>query len=273
MNKKSRQQIELLEKRFYEKKAHWDNLVKEERKQKVNEGAYMSRKLIQHAYTLAVGNYLFLNNIEEYVAKVNTIIQVLFKLRDRHAAGETIHLILNWPMHHEYIFYALCINDLESAKEMATLCDYNVVSPPAEHDPLNVAFTRSLASLVLNAKEYEIDALDMFEEQCQIGRNRAYIGYAMALRAIAIGSEKGLYHALSNIVENYHRQTGRNDYFHSPEKSLLCFYGVGLVHLSRFKGIAVDFENDIMPRDLIALPKHTYQPALRKKSLLDYFRI
>lgn len=237
----------------------WDETLREERKSRHSD-TYPSSRLIHDAYILAVGAYLVDDSVPGFVEKVNVILQTVEKLHRRHEAGEDIMLVRDWPFHHELYFYALCINDLPFAIELATRCDPQLLQPTEQQHPFNVELTSALRLLVLGERTEAEAWIGKFEKRCAYKSNSMYAGYAAAFRAINDRDPGMLDRALRKIVDDYPRQTRSQGFFRAVNKALLCFYGVGLVHLARHHGMAVSFEHRLVPKTLSDLPPHAYVP-------------
>ncbi len=249
----------------------WGAVLKEERKSRGSD-TYPCNRLIHDAYILAVGAYLVEDDVAGFVEKVNLILQTVDKLYRCHEAGEDIDLVRDWPFQHEYFFYALCINDLAFATELAEKCDPQALQPTEPQHPFNEALTSALRLLVLGDRAGADGWIDRFEKRCAYKSSAMYAGYAAAFRAINEEDPAMLDEALRKIVDDYPRQCGSAGYFHAVNKALLCFYGVGLVHLARHRGLAVSFDHPLLPKALCDLPPHVYVPPEKKGLLRSLFR-
>ncbi|TQV84298.1 hypothetical protein FKG94_06480 [Exilibacterium tricleocarpae] len=237
----------------------WRETLKEEKKSRPSD-TYPSVRLIHDGYTLAVGAYLLENNIAAFVEKVNLVLQTIAKLYQRHEAGEVIDLVRDWPFQHEFFFYALCINDLDFATELANKCDPEQLQPTEQQHPFNEEFTYALRLLLLDNNTEAKAWIDKFEKRCQHKKNAMYAGYAAAFRAISDKDPKALDKALQKMVDDYPRQSKSGEFFHHVHKALLCFYGVGMIHLARHHGLSVSFDHPLIPKALSDLPPHVYVP-------------
>jgi hypothetical protein len=250
----------------------WDSEVKEEQKSRHSD-TYPSFMLIEDAYTLSAAAFLLDGDTTGFVRHINTILQIIDKLYRRHCASESISLIVDWPIEHAYYFYALCINDIPFALGHAKKIDPERLQPMENPHPFNVEFTSSLRLLLLDDAQGAASWIAKFIKRCQAKINAAYAGYAMAFQAINERDSVRFAGALEQIVNDYPKQTRSNGFFHSVAKALICFYGVGFVHLARHRGIAVNFEHALIPKALTDLPPHTYSPPEPpKKNIFNFLR-
>ena len=259
--------INTLTRIFHEREAIWSDTLKEANKKQHPSDSYPATCLINDAYILAVGAYFVNHDPKLYVDRVNLILQTLFGLYDRLEKGELIAPVLDWSFHHEYIFYALAINDIDTAVALSTRCDTDKLTPTDEQHVFNVEFTQSLRFTVLGEGEAK-HWVGRFIDRCGVKKStEIYMGYALALKSILEENEGGFYSSLDKITRDYKKQSSGSEYFQSVEKSLLCFYGVGLVHLARSKGLDVEYDHSLIPKALTSLPLHTYVAKKKKESL------
>ncbi len=224
------------------------------------------------AYTIAVGAFVIDGNREEFVVWTNRILQSFHRLYERHDAGENLYLVRNGSFHHVYIFHALSINDLQTARLFAERCDPEKLVPDDAPHPFNQELTLSLRSVILGDGDKARHWLDKFDRRCQAKRNAAYAGYGLALRAIMEADERKFQQALVRIVEDFPRQTRAQEFFYNADKAAFSCYGVGLVHLARSRGLVVEFDHPLIPAALAGLPEHTYQPPVSGSGFLQSIR-
>lgn len=254
---------------FADVQKRWGETLKEERKCRPSD-TYPSSRLIHDAYILAVGAYLVENDVAGFLEKVNLILQTVERLYRRHEAGEQIRLVRDWPFQHEYFFLALCINDLAFAVDLAEKCDPEKLQPVDDQHPFNEELTSALRLLLLDRGAEARVWIGKFEKRCQYKTNAMYAGYAAAFRAIAERDAEMLEEALRKIVEDYPRQCRSGQFFENVHKALLCFYGVGIVHLARHHGLSVSFEHPLIPKALSDLPPHSYTPPEPNKGFFGF---
>jgi hypothetical protein len=263
------QDLDSLKRLYHERQSAWERNLFSELKSKSSKGTQLSRSLIEDTYIMAVGNLLLNDNIDEYVLKVNLILQLFYRLHEKYELGEKSYLISSWPMHHEFFFYALCINDLQAAKDFAALCDTKRLEPASQQHRFNVAFTQALKSVILGNLEEAKEWTEKFFGYCQTKTARIYEGYALALKSIVDRNSAGLLDSLGLIVSSYPSQTAMDEFFYGAEKANLCFYGVGLIHLARSKKMTIDFQHPLMPAVLTNLPEHVYKSFVPKGSFFS----
>lgn len=246
----------------------WATVLKDERKSRHSD-TYPSSRLLNDAYILAVGAYLLDHDVTGFVNKINLILQTVEKLYQRHESGEHICLVRNWPFQHEYFFYALCINDLQFATNLARKCGPEKLQPTEQQHPFNEELTCSVRLLLLDRRAEAESWIGRFEKRCGYKSNMMYAGYASALRAIHDTDSEALGMALRKVVDDYPRQSRNREFFDSIAKGLLCFYGVGVVHLARHIGLTVSFDDPLIPVALTELPPHSYVPPA-KRGIFDF---
>jgi hypothetical protein len=149
------------------------------------------------------------------------------------------------------VFDALCTGEELFAKETSLFVDDNTDyhKKPSSH-PADWLY-RCIVALVL---ERNTDQWDMFLEKLKKGysvqkRLKLY-PYALLLEAIW-NKDTALFHEQIRIVADTHMKLTRS-IFDDYEDKLLCLWGIALCNLARMKGMKIEFDHPLIPKELIS---------------------
>lgn len=77
------------------------------------------------------------------------------------------------------------------------------------------------------------------------------IGYPLVMRAILDGNLAAAQAGLAELLKGHRKESRKDKLFGDSVDEIICVWGLGLANLARWRGLAVDPQDALIPSDLL----------------------
>ncbi|WP_150625320.1 hypothetical protein [Pandoraea captiosa] len=129
----------------------------------------------------------------------------------------------------------------------------------AKYDSYDDALTRALGRSIKYAVLDEPDEMrawtDRLVKVCEKNKYSAFHGYASTMQSIAGQDVEGVRNGLASIVAGHSKLCRPGALFSYTEDELLCMWGIGMSNLAASRGLHVELDHALIPRELMVQPQ------------------
>jgi hypothetical protein len=200
---------------------------------------------------LAVADYAVRRDVPGFRNQLSETVRLRSRLFDRLDAGEPIS-----PSFVSMSAYSVLLSALAAGNEALSEAFARQLggrdSIERKYDrPFDIAFGYSLKSLLTSdddAAKRWIESLDL---SCQEASNADFGGYAKVLAAVVRHDGASAQAAFAELLEGHRNQCRDDGIFTDTEDEVLCMWGLGVANLARFRGVAVQPNDSLIPVELL----------------------
>lgn len=207
--------------------------------------------------------YLINSEVKIYQEALQTSVRHLIELFDQFDKGMSVHPSYCSMIRFMNLLDALASGDMELSNKLALHMGGRETLEMTYDDPFIESLGYCLKYAVLGDIEELQVWLHLLREACEHPKHklRDFLGYPLILEGLAESNSEKINRGFEVLLLGHRNRCKREQapdygpFFHNSPNAEIFFWGVGLANLCLAKGIMLEIQDELIPKNLLLQPK------------------
>jgi hypothetical protein len=199
---------------------------------------------------IAIYEYFQNKNVNKFKKNLVQAANLQLLMFERFDNGEDIDQSYVCMTSSTAVFDALAAGNIALAKQLASLIGNRAELEKKYDSVYSLSLGYMIKCLLLDKYDESISWAEKFQKACVEWSSLETISYADCVLAIIDKNESLLNSSLESLIEGHVELSKKGKDYHNTEDQLICTWGIAFANWACFKGLAVNIDNRLLPREL-----------------------